>query len=419
MSRGRLPSSPEIEHAAKASDAELEAIAEDRMSRARLHILLDHPYFASALLQLPTRGTHDATAVATMATDGRRLLFNFEAIAALTTPGVRLLMMHVLTHVLLDHANRANGRDWKRWELASDYATNALLKLMEFELPKDWPLNPVWWNWSTEKIYAQLPAKLPSTPMLDMLIPPVRERSAGDGERANTCAAFDAAAEGLEALSELHAKSITHQFQQDVRTKLTGKHAGSQLEEISASGKERVDWRRLLAQFIIGGARREYSTLRHNRKHLWRGIYLPSLISTGAERIVVAIDTSGSMGTVEIGAILTEVDALRRTEASELVVIQFDAAIQAVATFTPWQEVDPKVGTTAAMNMYGRGGTDICLPFTWVEKERAEGRTVNALIICTDGYGPLPARAPNGLPVLFLLTPNHQMPKFGAVIVLD
>ena len=419
MSRGRLPSSPELEHAAKASDAELEAIAEDRMSRARLHILLDHPYFASALLQLPMRGTHDNAAAATIATDGRRLLFNFEAIAALTTPEVRLLMMHVLTHVLLDHANRANGRDWKRWEVAADYATNALLILMQFQLPKEWLQDPVWWNWSTEKIYEQLLGERKSVAMADTLIPPVSERPHSDADLSKSCSAFDVAAQGLEALSELHAKSITHQFHQEIKAKLAGTLAGRDLEEITASGKERVDWRRLLAQFIIGGARREYSTLRHNRKHLWRGIYLPSLISTGAERIVVAIDTSGSMGSVEIGAILTEVDALRRTEASELVVIQFDAAIQAVATFTPWQEVDPKVGTTAAMNMYGRGGTDICLPFTWVEKERAEARTVNALIICTDGCGPLPARAPNGLPVLFLLTPQHQMPKFGAVIVLD
>ena len=419
MTRGRLPSLPELAQAAQASVLALGAIAEDRMARARLHLLLDHPYFASVLLQLPTRGTHNKSAAAVLATDGRRLLFNFEAIAAMTTPDVRLLMMHVLTHVLLDHANRAQGREWKRWEAAADYATNALLEQMHIPIPSDWLKNQMWSNWSAEMIYAKL-APAPDGPsMPDRLIPPLGERNSKDASLQNLCIAFDAAAQGLEPLGELHMKSMTHAFREEIKSKLAGRYAGSSNEEINASGNERVNWRRLLAQFVGGGARRDYSTMRHNRKHLWRGIYLPSLVSSGAERIVVAIDTSGSMGRVEIGAILTEVDALRRTEASELVVMQFDCAIQAVATFTPWQEVDARLGTTQQMTVYGRGGTDIRLPFNWVENEKLEGRPVTVLIVCTDGYGALPERAPSGLPVLFLLTPHHSEPPFGALIVLD
>ena len=71
------------------------------------------------------------------------------------------------------------------------------------------------------------------------------------------------------------------------------------------------------------------------------------------------------------------------------------------------------------MTVYGRGGTDIRLPFNWVENEKLEGRPVTVLIVCTDGYGALPERAPSGLPVLFLLTPHHSEPPFGALIVLD
>lgn len=419
MSRIRLSLPSDLEDATRASVAEVEAIAADRMSRARIHILFDHPYFGSVLLQLPMRGTHDETAVATIATDGRRLLFNFKAIAALTTPDVRLLMMHVLTHVLLDHANRAQDREWKRWEVAADFATNALLEQMGLPIPSDWPCHRAWSNRSAEAIYDQLPKTCEEKTMLDSLIPLESERSACDAGVLKKCVAFDTAATGLESLSALHAKSIAKEFLEQIKQKFAGTGAGSNNNEIKASCKERVDWRRILAQFVVGGARRDYSTLRHNRKHLWRGIYLPSLVSSGAERIVVAIDTSGSMGRVELSAILTEVDALRRTEATELVVVQFDCSIQAVATFTPWQQVDAKLGSTSTMTMFGRGGTDICLPFTWVENERAKGRVVSALIVCTDGYGPLPPRAPNGLPVLFLLTPQNLTPKFGAVIVLD
>jgi hypothetical protein len=58
------------------------------------------------------------------------------------------------------------------------------------------------------------------------------------------------------------------------------------------------------------------------------------------------------------------------------------------------------------------------LPFTWADEERRNGRRISALIVCTDGFGPLPSGAPAGLPVLFLLTPHHAAPKFGEQLVL-
>jgi predicted metal-dependent peptidase len=117
--------------------------------------------------------------------------------------------------------------------------------------------------------------------------------------------------------------------------------------------------------------------------------------------------------------VLGEVDAIRRSCACELTVLQFDATIHAKAEFSRWSEQDAQIGSTKAMRFFGRGGTDLRLPFTWAENERCAGRSISALIVCTDGYGPLPPRAPEGLPVLFLLTRTHSAPAFGEQVVLS
>ena len=421
MSGGRLSALPETNHA---DVAEVERIAAERISRARLHIVLDHPYFAAAILQLPMRGTHDHAAAALIACDGRRMLYNHDAIAALDTPAVRLYLLHILMHILLDHSARGGSREWTRWQMAADIATNSLLRSLGIPMPPSWSSPHEYTPMSAEAIYENrclsFPKKKPSImPMADSLLPAPPMRSNRDADAAGTSDAFDTAAHGLEPLSELHAKSLGVAFRADLQQKLAGSLKGGALAEIEASGQSRIDWRRVLARFVGRDGAREWSLSHPNRKHLWRGIRLPGVVASGVGRVVVAIDTSGSMGRIEHSHILAEIDALRRTAAHELVVMQFDTALQAIATFTPWQACDHRLGTTNTMRMHGGGGTDIRVPFQWAEEERRAGRTITLLVVCTDGFGTLPERAPGGLPTLFLLTPQHERPMFGACIELE
>ncbi|RLS91013.1 MAG: hypothetical protein DWI10_07110, partial [Planctomycetota bacterium] len=210
MSGGRLSALPESNHA---DVAEVERIAAERISRARLHIVLDHPYFAAAILQLPMRGTHDHAAAALIACDGRRMLYNHDAIAALDTPAVRLYLLHILMHILLDHSARGGSREWTRWEMAADIATNSLLRSLGIPMPPSWSSPHEYTQMSAEAIYEDLclsspKKKSPLTPTADSLLPAPSMRSNRDADAAGTSDAFDNAAHGLEPLSELHAKSL-------------------------------------------------------------------------------------------------------------------------------------------------------------------------------------------------------------------
>jgi predicted metal-dependent peptidase len=70
-------------------------------------------------------------------------------------------------------------------------------------------------------------------------------------------------------------------------------------------------------------------------------------------------------------------------------------------------------------SVVGRGGTDLCAPFRAIEESK-DGRfqLIDALIIITDGLGPVPSKPPS-FPVLWVLAPHgHNKCTFGSEVSL-
>jgi predicted metal-dependent peptidase len=171
--------------------------------------------------------------------------------------------------------------------------------------------------------------------------------------------------------------------------------------EVQASTERSVPWQHLLAQFVSGLRRSDYRMFPFHRKHLWRGLYLPTVGAPGPQHLVLAVDTSGSMSDADLAQIAGELDALRGLSECALTILQFDAAIQRVDRRDACD-----VTTLGRQRFYGRGGTDIRLPFTWLESEMRAGRLFpppDALIVLTDGFGPMRPEPP-GYPVLWIAT---------------
>jgi predicted metal-dependent peptidase len=416
--------------------AEIEEIALDRLEKARIDILLDHPYFASALLQLPLRGTWDPAIRHAVVTDGKRIVFRHDLVAALLRPKVRVLVLHALAHVLLDHPGRGGARAWPIWTAACDIAVDELLgALGEIEPPRVafGEKRPA--GRSAEEIYDELlyqerlraaghapaPESAPAPPResTDAFLSPTSAPHADEAEHAERDAFLRAAADS-ETLSAVDMGTLQAGFRHEATKAIraAGNGAGAVSSEVAACERTVIPWRSELACFLRDPVDRIHSFARPNRKHLWRGIILPGTVPVEGGRVVVAIDTSGSMSDADLAQVLGEIDALRRTGACDLVVLQFDASIQAVAEFSPFEEPRVPMGSTQVMRMCGRGGTDLRLPFTWTEEAMQRDERISALVVCTDGFGPLPADAPDGLPVLFMLTPHHAPPSFGRQLVL-
>jgi len=418
-------------------EEQIEEIARSRVERARIDILLEHPYFAAALLAIPLRGTSEDAIPNAVATDGARIVYRFDLVAAVERPKVRRMILHALAHVLLKHPERGGSRDWSLWTAACDIAVEELfdsLGIRAIDRPQDFAR---FRGKPAEAIYAELEASRRTTSRvpapLDGMVPPLRESNSEtledaaphpDGSEDPWSAAreaFDRATADATMPTPRELAHLQHDFRSDLggaRERSGGTTPGNGSAEIDAA-REQVCWRQRLARFMREPIDREWSFARPNRKHLWRGLYLPGPTEIEGGKFVVAIDTSGSMSDRSLSLVLGEVDAIRRSCACELTVLQFDATIHAKAEFSRWSDEDAQIGSTKVMRFFGRGGTDLRLPFIWAESERRAGRGISALIVCTDGYGPLPPLAPDGLPVLFILTPAHSAPAFGEKVVLS
>ena len=143
-----------------------------------------------------------------------------------------------------------------------------------------------------------------------------------------------------------------------------------------------IDWREVLREFIqTTCAGNDYSTwARPNRRYRAAGVYLPSGISEQVGELVVAVDTSGSIGQVELTAFMSEIKSICDTVHPECIrLLYWDTAVCQDEKYAV-HELDDLTKTTKPK---GGGGTNVeCVPAYLTE----HGVKPQAAIVLTDGY---------------------------------
>jgi len=174
-------------------------------------------------------------------------------------------------------------------------------------------------------------------------------------------------------------------------------------------------WRALK---VTGLRRTDYRLFPFNRKHIWNGLYLPSLGVPGPRHIVAAVDTSGSMDDRTLGLILSELDMLRSQTECLLTLIQCDANIQRVERLEAFEA--STVSTNGTKEFRGGGGTDFAPVFDWLKGElQRNPDTPDALFFLSDGFGIFPPQEPP-IPVLWIVPAHgHEEFPFGDVLRLS
>ncbi len=148
----------------------------------------------------------------------------------------------------------------------------------------------------------------------------------------------------------------------------------------------RLDWRRALRIFATTGNRTYLrETLRRPSKRYGT---LPGIKIKNYRRLLVAIDTSGSINDTDLNDFFTEIHAIWRT-GSQIQLIECDCHIQQISTYNGKR---PEI-------VIGRGGT----LFDPVIAYANEVRHADALIYFTDGYGPTPLIACR-IPILWVIS---------------
>jgi predicted metal-dependent peptidase len=145
----------------------------------------------------------------------------------------------------------------------------------------------------------------------------------------------------------------------------------------------KVDWRKALAAWLT---QRQFGSDRTNWKRRSRrghalNLTMPSRYSERTGRLVLAIDTSGSIGDQELTGFLSEVSGLLQTvKPAQVELIYWGSDIAGHETYLPNEYARlasvtrPKEG----------GGTDITVVRDWVREQ--QNQDVTGIVVLTDGY---------------------------------
>jgi predicted metal-dependent peptidase len=182
--------------------------------------------------------------------------------------------------------------------------------------------------------------------------------------------------------------------------------AGDAARAIREQVAPRLDWRDVLRRYLSAAAKSDYVWTPPNRRHITRGLYLPSLRSETLGPVVVAVDTSGSIDDVTLAAFAAEITAILDEAAPAAIhVVYCDDAIAGTETYAP--------GDIINLSPHGGGGTAFRPVFDWIA--RSDIQPVCAIYL-TDlegrDFGPEP-----DYPVLWVSTGSTTAP-FGEVIPL-
>lgn len=378
--------------------------AEDKITKARIQLVMGQPFFATLALRLimeprPMEFWQQHKLPPSAATDGKYMYYCEEFIDSLSVPEVTALLCHEALHVGMLHHTRRGSREVNRWQHATDYAVNQVCEESNLTLPKGALLDKKFKDMSAEEIFNNLPDMTPQEVEVGMASEGDGEGDGPSTEGAGMGSIMDK--EGSAADKAAEEAGWKEAMAGAVQAaKMAGKLPASLERLVEGLLEPKVDWGAQLREYLTDKQRTDDDWNRPNRRFAHRGLILPTVREEPTGELVVAVDTSGSITNKVLEAFQTEI----RTIASEvrpekITVIYCDAAINRTQTFEKDDEI--------RLKMCGGGGTDFRPPFEYV---RSNGLTPHALIYLTDGYGPFPDKV--DYPVVWCMTTDVKAP-FG------
>lgn len=176
-------------------------------------------------------------------------------------------------------------------------------------------------------------------------------------------------------------------------------------------GKSIVPWKKELRKFIgnIPSGNKK-TIMRLNRRQPQR-LDLRGTITDKIVKIVIAIDTSGSMSSRELAIILNEIAKIIKTKKTEITIIECDARIHRIYKVKRISNID--------CNLHGRGGTCFSPVIKFLNNDKYYRDSL--LIYFTDGYGELEIPKPLVYRTLWIVFGHHLSVSkpYGSKIFID
>ena len=353
---------------------------EQRVSKAVVDIMANPKYTALAgVLMIGERRVEtDPAKCPTAYTNGKNEVYGADFIADLNDKQLRFLVLHEVYHKLYRHLTtwqHLYKQDAQLANMACDYVINVKIAddnaqdkfaTMDGKL-KCGCFDEKYRGWDSAQVFNDLKQQ--------------GDNAQGDGQGQG----FDEHgwddAEGMTADEQRDlARDIDEAIRQGALVAgKTGSGGDRDLAELLAP---QVDWREVLREFVqTTCAGSDYSTYRRpNRRYLSSGMYMPSGISESVGELLVAVDTSGSIGQRELSVFLSEIKEICDTVHPDAIrLLYWDTEVCADERYVGAECEDLAKSTKPA----GGGGTDVRCVTDYITKEEIKAQ---ACIVLTDGY---------------------------------
>jgi predicted metal-dependent peptidase len=351
--------------------------------------------------------------VDTLATDGKTVFYNADFVRTLTSRQLSTALVEAVLYCVLHHPTRRGNREKDRYQKACRFEIcEHLLKNNAEEFaklsgaakvnPYDWPehfqpdYNEDFVGMVAEQIYNHLGGGgkggggggCGSSSLCSVLDSPIDDPTEQEAEEAKWDIAIEQAAAVAESRGDL---------------------PGS-LKHLVEKTKPKIPWTYHLKPFVRQFTKEDYSFAKPNMAAFIASegeIILPSLWSEGLGKVVICVDTSGSIYAYKplLDQFLAEIESIHRDlSPSELHFIVIDADVHDHRVFGPSDQLD--------LSVTGGGGTDFRPAFRLVSEQRIDPV---CMLYFTDMDGAFPREKPH-YPVLWINYARPQKAPFGTVI---
>jgi len=373
------------------------AQAEMTIKKARVQLVLNHPFFATLLMKAKVT-LDDKLPTACVNAHGHIKVGTGFA-TTITVSQAMFVLAHEVMHPALAHFSRRGSRNPHGWNVAGDKTINDMLVQAGMTKVEGCIYQPGASAFYAEELYQQDP------------------EGSGSGQGADGA---DGAYEPGNGLDDMDQTPMDEASQRECEetwrvnmaqaktiAKQQGKMPGSLERLVDSIINPVTPWFTLLERLMTNFIKADYSWSRPNKRHIGAGLYLPS---SGKQpsmgTVVIQSDESGSISPTELEHFAGHISKIIETcRPEKVIVLHTDTHVH--------KHVDEFTMDDLPLRFksYAGGGTDMRAGFQWIEEH---GVDPEVCITLTDGFSPWPDK-PTPYPAVILCTTDTPVP-FGEVI---
>jgi len=413
--------------------------AELKLKKAHIR-LMRHPetcLYSGIILLGDTQVVDGDDSVPTACTDGLNTYYGREFLDGLTLEETCGLVLHENLHKLLKHIPRHKdlaAKDPMLANVAMDFVVNDVIMNLKDKslatLPDGALYDPMFHDWSVRQVFDYLYKEQEKRGKKPEHGQPGNKPSQQGGQpkrgtqqRGEPLDKHDY--EGKEGKDGKGGNKLTPEQQQELERKINeglqqgGLLAGKFGVDIPRVIKDQMEpeivWSEVLDDFWSGIMRGvdEFTYSRLNRRRLADDLFMPSPYSETVGRMVLAIDTSGSIDDEQIARVAARVSNLCELYPPEsVIVLWWDTRVHAEQRFEPAEYTN----IAKLLKPVGGGGTRVSCVSAYMNERNIDA---DGVIVFTDGHVEHDVRWDVACPTLWLVTRSKSFtPPHGRKVMV-